>query len=134
MGLPHSALCYYRAMQWMNVFHSLIIPFLGGFSLTLTKLIADRKLLSLDQANDIALDMVLLGVGALGAVYIKGGAVEATIDAGIGDAFVAAILLYLRFRRQHLTREGSSTKVGLISGIVQVFLGACAILWTLMAF
>jgi hypothetical protein len=43
----------------------LIIPFLGGFALTLVKSIADQKLLSFDDSNDIALDMVLLGVGAL---------------------------------------------------------------------
>jgi hypothetical protein len=61
----------------------LIIPFLGGFALTLVKSIADQKLLSFDDSNDIALDMVLLGVGALGAFYIKGGTVEATIDAGV---------------------------------------------------
>ena len=117
-------------MKWLDIFHSLVIPFLGGFSLTLAKLIADQKLLSFDQANDIALDMVLLGVGALGAFFIKGGTVEATVDAGIGDAFLAVILLYLRFRRKRLNIE----QVGALAGIGQLVLGAGAIIWTIKAF
>jgi hypothetical protein len=33
-------------MKWMDLFHNLVIPFLGGFTLTLAKLVADQKLLS----------------------------------------------------------------------------------------
>jgi hypothetical protein len=123
-------------MKWMSIFHSLVIPFLGGFALTLAKLIADQKLLSFDESNDIALDMVLLGVGALGAFYIKGGTVEATIDAGVGDAFLAAVLLYLRFHRKRLTvvAGGNPPAVSALSGTVQLILGVFAILWTLIAF
>jgi hypothetical protein len=72
-------------MDWLSFFHALVIPFFGGFALTLGKLIADRRLLSFDEANSIALDMVLLAVGALGA-YARNRPVEATIDGGIGDA------------------------------------------------
>jgi hypothetical protein len=102
----------------------------------LAKLIADQKLLSFDESNDIALDMVLLGVGALGAFYIKGGTVEATIDAGVGDAFLAAILLYLRYRRKRLDHSASGTlpAVGPLTGIAQLVLGAGAIIWTIKAF
>jgi len=123
-------------MKWLDIFHSLVIPFLGGFSLTLAKLIADQELLSFDQANDIALDMVLLGVGALGAFFIKGGTVEATVDAGTGDAFLAVILLYLRFRRKRLSVESSGgiPPVGVFAGIGQLVLGAGAIIWTIKAF
>jgi hypothetical protein len=122
-------------MKWMDLFHNLIIPFLGGFALTLAKLIADQKLLSFDESNDIALDMVLLGVGALGAFYIKGGTVEATIDAGVGDAFLAAILLYLRYQRRHLNAAGGVVvPVSWPRGIVQLILGAGAIIWTIKAF
>jgi hypothetical protein len=113
----------------------LVIPFLGGFTLTLAKLVADQKLLSFDESNDIALDMVLLSVGALGAFYIKGGTVEATIDAGVGDAFLAAILLYLRYQRRHLdTVGGVVVPVRWPRGVVQLILGAGAIIWTIKAF
>jgi hypothetical protein len=114
----------------------LVIPFLGGFSLTLAKLIADQGLLSFDQANDIALDMVLLGVGALGAFFIKGGTVEATVDAGIGDAFLATVLLYLRYRRKRLSLavDGDLAPEGAVAGIGQLILGAGAIIWTVLAF
>ncbi len=123
-------------MQWLHIFHSLVIPFLGGFSLTLAKLIADQGLLSFDQANDIALDMVLLGVGALGAFFIKGGTVEATVDAGIGDAFLATVLLYLRYRRKRLSLavDGDLAPEGAVAGIGQLILGAGAIIWTVLAF
>ena|SRR5271155_2156182 len=123
-------------MKWTDIFHSLIIPFLGGFALTLAKLIADQKLLSFDESNDIALDMVLLGVGALGAFYIKGGTVEATIDAGVGDAFLAAILLYFRYHRNRakIAAGNSLIAVGAVRGITQLILGAGAILWTIKAF
>lgn len=76
-------------MKWLEFFHTLVIPFIAGLSLTTAKLIADKKLFSFDESNDIALDLVLLGVGALGAFYAKGGTADSLIDAGIGDAFLA---------------------------------------------
>lgn len=120
----------------MNVFHNLIIPFFCGFALTLLKLIADQKLLSFDESNDIALDLVLVAVGALGALYVNRGAVEATIDAGVGDAVLAAILLYVRFRRTHLAQAsaGVPPRIAPVSGILQLILGAGAVTWTITAF
>jgi len=122
--------------DWLNVFHSLIIPFLGGFALTLGKLIADHKVLSFDESNDIALDLVLIAVGALGAFHIGGGSLIVTIDAGIGDAFLAMILLYLRTlrKRMGLKNSGHVKPVGAIQGLFQLALGVIAIIWTMKAF
>lgn len=80
-------------LDWVVLFHELVIPFVGGFALTLGKLIADQKILSFDESNDIALDLVLVGVGALGALYKEAGAVQVTIDAAAGDVLLAAVLL-----------------------------------------
>ncbi len=90
--------------RMVECFHSLIIPFLGGFALTLGKLIADHKVLSLDECNNISLDLVLIAIGALGAFHIEGGSLIATIDAGVGDAFLATILLYLRYLKNRHAR------------------------------
>ena len=121
-------------MTWPEIFHAFVIPFLGGLTLTLTKLIADRKLLSFDESNNIALDMVLLGIGALGTLYIRKGAVEVTVDAGMVDAFLAAVLLYLRFHRKHSrTGRRNPPPTGPVSGIFQLMLGAGAIVWTILA-
>lgn len=122
--------------MWLDIFHSFLIPFIGGFSLTLLKAVADRKLISFDESNDIALDLVLVAVGALGALYIRKGAVEATIDAGIGDAFLASVLLYLRYRRMYLgvSRGGVAPRIGPLSGMSQLLLGAMAVIWTIDAF
>jgi hypothetical protein len=116
-------------MNWLALFHEFFIPFIGGIALTLGKAIADEKAISFKDSNDIALDLVMVGVGALGALYIKAGAVESTIDAGIGDVFLAAILLYLRFRKKH--REA---QVGLPGEIGQLILGVAAVVWTIKAF
>jgi hypothetical protein len=121
-------------MNWTDFFHTLIIPFLGGFALTLLKLIADQKLLSFELSNDIALDLVLLAVGALGAFYIDQRTVGKVIDAGIGDAFLASILLYLRYRRTSLMRAGALPAIGPAGGIAQLTLGAGAVIWTVKAF
>lgn len=120
----------------MVLFHELVVPIVGGIVLTLVKLIANQKLISFDESNDIALDLVLVGVGALGALYIKSGAVQVTIDAGLGDALFAAILLYVRFRRTRLgiSSGGTLPTVGPISGIAQLIMGALAIIWTIKAF
>ncbi|MGA2536261.1 MAG: hypothetical protein ABSF53_09610 [Terracidiphilus sp.] len=123
-------------MSFMVLFHELVVPIVGGIVLTLVKLIANQKLISFDESNDIALDLVLVGVGALGALYIKSGAVQVTIDAGLGDALFAAILLYVRFRRTRLgiSSGGTLPTVGPISGIAQLIMGALAIIWTIKAF
>lgn len=94
------------------------------------KLIADQKILSFDESNDIALDLVLVGVGALGALYKEAGAVQVTIDAAAGDVLLAAVLLYVRYHRK---RSGLAP-VGVVSGIVQLILGAGAVIWTIKAF
>jgi hypothetical protein len=114
----------------------LVIPFLGGFALTLGKLIADRKMLSFDESNGVALDMVLIALGALAAFHIEGGGLTATIDAGVGDAFLAMILLYIRsVQRSALSRpHGSTRPVGLWAAVGQIILGMASIVWTVTAF
>jgi hypothetical protein len=123
-------------MDWTALFHELVVPLVGGIVLTLLKLVANQKLISFDESNDIALDLVLVGVGALGALYINSGAVQVTIDAGLGDALFAAILLYVRFRRTRLgvAANGVPPPVRAVSGILQLILGALAIIWTIKAF
>jgi len=116
----------------MEIFHSLIIPLLGGVALTLAKLIADHKVFTFNESNDIALDMVLVAVGALAAFRIKGAPVYETVDAGVGDVFIAAILLYIRYvRKRH--DPVNPPRIGRLSGIAQFLLGLTAIYWTLNA-
>lgn len=119
----------------MDFFHELVIPILCGLVLTVAKIISDRRLLSFDESNDIALDLVLVGVGALSAIYVKQGAVLATIDAGVGDAFLAVILLYIRYLRSRRAASGHGVAppIGPLSGIVQMTLGVGALIWTMKA-
>jgi hypothetical protein len=115
---------------WIDVFYKLFIPLIGGLSLTGAKLIADGKLVSWDETNDIALDMVLLAVGALGAFFISGGTGEQVLDGGIGDVFLGVILLYLRYE----SRINATTSVTPKMGIAQLALGFAALFWTVKAF
>jgi hypothetical protein len=115
---------------WLDVFHKVFIPLIGGLSLTGAKLIADGKLVSWDQANDIALDMVLLAVGALGAFFISGGTGEQVLDGGIGDVFLGVILLYLRYDRRMQNKAPFSPGMG----VAQLMAGFAALLWTIKAF
>ncbi len=51
----------------MELFHNFVVPILLGLCVTALKIIGDRKEPSFDEANGVALDLVLISVGALGA-------------------------------------------------------------------
>lgn len=134
---------------WIQVFDKLVIPFVGGFAMTLGKTIAAGKVLSFDDANEIALDMVLLGIGVIvefvhfGAGDQAGQAVK-TLHACAVDVLVAAVLLYLRYLRRlaHEAAVAAAALVGLpaaanppvtrFSAIMQLILGLCAIIWAVV--
>jgi hypothetical protein len=76
-------------LNWMDFFHNIFIPFLGSLVLTGAKAIADdEKAISWEKSNDIALDLVILGVGLVCGIYIKASTIEkaalSTFDAGMG--------------------------------------------------
>jgi len=121
-------------MNPLALFHNFVIPFIGGLCLTIGKAIADRKEITWDESNNIALDLVLVTVGALGILYINKGAVEATIDAGVGDGFLAMILLYTRHLRRQKMRQASLPPIHPVAGAFQVLLGFGAVVWTINAF
>jgi len=81
----------------MELFHNFVVPILLGLCVTALKIIGDRKEPSFDEANGIALDLVLISVGALGAFYMKGRSAETAFDAGVGNAVIAVILVFIRY-------------------------------------
>ena len=140
-------LCYDPSMDWLAYFHELLIPFLGAFALLLGKAIADHEPLSFDDSNDIALDLVLVALGAMGALYSNPGAakalgvtgaVRAVIDAGTVDVFLALLLLYVRFKRNRNGKKVNGSlvlpRVKWLSGSAQLILGMVAVIWTIKAF
>jgi hypothetical protein len=62
--------------------------------------------------------------------------VHATFDAGVGDALLAIVLLYLRFERYRrgVAAGGKLPTMNTFSAIGQLALGAAAIIWTIKAF
>lgn len=113
--------------------HSLFIPFLGGFIVTIAKALADDKTLSYNDANDIGLDMVLIAVGAI-AIYHPGAkTADEVLDACIGDAFFAAILIYMKALRRK-QYGASPPRINPTQGNFQLALGAAAIVCTVFAF
>jgi len=135
-------------MNWADFFHQIVIPIVSGLVLTIGKAIAEhrKRALSLDDSNDVALDLVLIGVGALAAFQIDAAAaatllnttraIYATLDAGVGDALLAIILLYLRYERysRGAGAGGKLPKISTASGIGQLILGAAAVIWTIKTF
>ena len=119
-----------------GIFHDIFIPIVAGLALTLMKLVASQKVWSFAESNDNALDLVLVSAGALGALYVDKGAVQATIDAGVGDVFFAAVLLYWRFltTRRRVAKSHSAADTPPFSGILQLMLGLASIIWTIKAF
>jgi hypothetical protein len=145
MCILEQFLCYHLPMDWTSLFHEFVIPFLCGLVLTLGKAIADQKALSFDDSNDIALDLIFASIGAMVAFQIDkavGSAptkvIYATFDAGVGDAVLAASLLYWRNRRKRLGQMVNGVfvlpPVHPVAGGIQVILGAGSVIWTIKAF
>jgi len=129
----------------LNVFHKLVIPFLGGFVVTVLKLVADDKEFTWNEANDIALDLVLIAVGTVGYFFVSSNDASAAsviesardkaVDGGIVDAVIGALLIYFRWhRRKKSGPRGPLPPVGVPMGVFQLFLGIAAIVWTVFAF
>ncbi|MGC2635754.1 MAG: hypothetical protein WA294_01145 [Acidobacteriaceae bacterium] len=123
-------------MGWIDLFHDLAIPFVAGLAMTLLKLMADGKLVSWDDSNDIALDLVLIAAGALAVLYGRPEHLspDAMYDAGVGDLFAAVILLLLRFQRRLKGQHGRLPAIGPVGGLLQLTIGSAAIIWTVKAF
>lgn len=135
-------------MNWTSLFHEFVIPFICGLVLTIGKAIADQKALSFDDSNDIALDLIFASIGAMVAFQIDqidkavgldpSRVIYATFDAGVGDAFFAAILLYWRNKRRRLGQMVNGVfvlpPVHWATGSIQLILGAGAVIWTIKAF
>jgi len=124
--------------QFLKLFHSLAIPFLGGFALTLGKIIADKRKLAFEETNNIALDLVLIAIGATAEVQIKGGNVTTTTDALVGDLFVLMTSLYFRHLRNLEVESAEAKKekikpIGWFRGCLQLAWGMAAIIWTMNA-
>ncbi|HEY4594634.1 MAG TPA: hypothetical protein VIJ61_19605, partial [Thermoanaerobaculia bacterium] len=80
------------------------IPLIAGLVLLFMVAASDNKPLSLDSSNDIALDFIILSVGATGAIFLnprltdhwKGFTPILGIVVTLVDLLLASILVYRR--------------------------------------
>jgi hypothetical protein len=119
-----------------DIIHYFAVPVVLGLVLTILKIIADQKDLNLDEANGIALDLILVAIGASG-IYLKGKDPETVTAAWAGNLLLAAILLYVRYARAKKAAKLPSgqflPKTGLVAGSLQLLLGVISFFWTAAA-
>jgi hypothetical protein len=116
-----------------------LIPMALAMVLTLGRIMANQSYLTLDETNDLGLDWVMVSLGAVGGFYLERRSVDSSMAAGVGDALIGAVLLYMRYqqqrRRARLKAQGRRPEeTGWAVGIVQMMLGVLSILWTVKAF
>jgi hypothetical protein len=117
-------------------FHDLFLPALAGLVLTGLKIMSDRKNVSFDEFNGIALDLILVTIGA-SALFMEGRPPTAYQSFGVVTAALAVILLLLRYRR---SGEAARLPVGVPLqetrwwfAFLQLFLGVAAFIWLFKA-
>jgi hypothetical protein len=113
-----------------------LIPFIGTVALNLFKMVPQRRLPSLDDANDTGLDLVVTSIISV-ASFHKGTWEVENYEAAITiDIVVFAFLLVLRAVRQadneaHLLAGQPITPVGKV-GYFELILGLLAAIITVM--
>lgn len=119
-----------------EIVHNFVVPMVLGFMLTALKIITDLRDFNWDEANGIALDLILVSIGAF-SIYMKGKDVETIVSAGVGNALLALVLLYIRYKR---ARKRDKLPAGQtlpeMSGwlaVPQLLLGITSIYWTMHA-
>ncbi len=122
---------------FLKILHNFIVPVVLGFVLTVLKIMSDQKELNFDEANGIALDLILVSIGAF-SIFLKGKEIDAILAAGVGDAFLAMLLLYMRYRRARkrarLLLQGQVLQeTRWWSATLQLLLGIASFLWTITA-
>jgi len=92
------------------------IPLIAGLVLLFMVAASDNKPLSLDSSNDIALDFIILSVGATGAIFLnprltdhwKGFTPILGIVVTLVDLLLASILVYRRRWRMGAPSRGDA--------------------------
>lgn len=119
--------------------YNFLIPMALAMILTLGRIMADQSYFSLNETNTLGLDWVMVSLGALGGFYLERRSVDSSLAAGVGDALIGSVLLYMRYqqqrRRARMMAQGRKPEgTGWAVGIVQMMLGVLSILWTVKAF
>jgi len=125
-------------MQILDIYHQFGIPFLLAVTLSLLKLLAAGQVPSLDDANDTALDLIFIAVGALSVMNKADWTGEKYLSAFAGDLLLALLLLTARAERLRknakLLKTGAKAPpVSTLTGILELMIGAYSILWTVNA-
>lgn len=122
----------------LEVYHHFGTPFLMALTLSLFKKLAEDDIPSLADANDTALDLIFVSLGAMSVIGTKSWTAEKYLSAFAGNLLLAALLLTVRAYRRRNVR--SYTKLGLspppvsIShAAIELLIGVSSILWTVNA-
>ena len=119
-------------LNYSQILHNFIVPAALGLILTGLKVMAARRELSFDEFNGIALDLILVAIGA-SAINLIGKPVDAIISFGVGAAGLATALLLIQYHRSGKAaklKPGERLKETSRSfAIFQLMLGVAAFIW-----
>jgi hypothetical protein len=109
--------------QFFEIF---VFPFMAVLIINAGKFFVDDRLPEWKDANDTALDIVLLAAGAITLIYTRLMSSQVIYEACIGDAAIATVLLGIRFSHRKLR-----ISAGWFGGIFELILGAGSIIWVI---
>ena len=124
-----TALLSIHATKWREYAVNYGVPLILGLALTFCKIMADGKKLKNEEANGVALDMVLISIGTF-VVILKGRSTDDIMLALAGNALVALILLIVRYSRS--SKGAAATPTSNLSAAIQIILGLGSFVWTLI--
>jgi hypothetical protein len=121
----------------LEIYHKFFVPFIMAVCLTLGKKLADNNLPSLEDANDVALDLIMVSIGAMAVFHATGWTADQFQSAAAWDVLLALALLTRRAQR---VRTRASLKagrkvvpVGIVEGLFELLAGLMAVYMTIAA-
>jgi uncharacterized membrane protein YfcA len=126
------------SQPFIDFLHQVIAPLCIGLVLSLFKLLAERKDLTFDEANSVALDLVAASIGALSVFYYRGRSHETVLLAVAGDLVCIGLLIIIRTKRADkdakLKAGGNAIPpVHWFTGSCEILIGFFAAYWAIKA-
>lgn len=122
----------------IEVYHKFGIPFIMAICLTLGKKLAEGELPSFEDANDAALDLIMVSIGAMAVYHAAGWTADQFQGAAAWDVLLAMGLLTnrghrVRVRAKMVAAGKSIAPVGQIEGLFELIAGMVAVYMTIVA-